>query len=112
MLALTILVASMTIEDFRHIGEIFKCHLQPKLLFRKVSCKIFEHFALQVDPVRHSFQKTAPLWRQKLDGATLAPKLAAPPSGGKATPTPPPIKLDPGYLIWIDSYFVLFKDVS
>jgi len=42
------------------------------------------------------------------DSAILAPKLAL--SGGKATP--PPLNLDPVYLIRINSYFVLIKDVS
>ncbi len=84
--------------------------LQPSLMFlvklkSLLSCKIFEHFALQVDPVieynpdpLHS--KTAPFWCQN---------WLIPLSGGKATP--PPLNLDPVYLIRIDSYFVLFKDV-
>ncbi len=43
------------------------------------------------------------------DSAILAPKLADPPFWWKSNPTPS--KSGSGYLIWIDSYVVLFIDV-
>ncbi len=72
------------------------------LMFVVVSCKIFECFALQVDTVIGFIQHRSTPFK---DSAILAPKLSV----GKATP--PPLNLDPVYLIWINSYFVLFKDV-
>jgi hypothetical protein len=44
------------------------------------------------------------------EGATLAPKLADLLSFGRSGSTP--LKLDSVNLIQIDSYFVLYKDVS
>jgi hypothetical protein len=67
-----------------------------------LSCKIFEHFALQVDPVIEFIQLGSTPFK---DSATLEPKR----SGGKATP--PPLNLDPVCLIRIDSHVKLFKDV-
>jgi hypothetical protein len=40
------------------------------------SCKIFEHFALQVDPVIEFIQHRSTPFK---DSATLVPKLADPP---------------------------------
>ncbi len=72
-----------------------------------ISCKIFEHFALQTDPVtefiklRSAHSKKAPL------GAKTCQIRF--PFGETA---PAPLKLDPVNLIQIHSYFVLYKDVS
>ncbi len=90
------------IQNSRNIG-IFSVS---QTIFVQLSCKIFEHFALQVDPVigfvppgSAPFKKV-PFWCQN---------QLIHLSGGKATP--PPLNLDPVYLIQIDSYFALFKDV-
>ncbi len=72
-----------------------------------VSCKIFEHFALQVDPVIGFIQLRSTHFK---DSATLVPKLSDPPLWWGSL-TQPPLNLDLVYLICIDTYFVLFKDV-
>ncbi len=56
-----------------------------------LSCKIFEHFALQVDPVEGFIQ---PGSTQFKSSATLAPKLADPPFWWKSL-APPPLNQDP-----------------
>jgi hypothetical protein len=71
-----------------------------------IASKIFEHFALQVDPVIEFIQ---PRYTPFKDSTILAPKLANPPFWWKSNSTP--LNLDPVYLIRINSYFVLFKDV-
>ncbi len=45
------------------------CGVYPK----KVSCRTFEHFALQTDPVTEFIKLGSALFKE---GATLAPKLA------------------------------------
>jgi hypothetical protein len=57
-----------------------------------------------VDPVNGFIEPGSAPFK---DSDILAPKLADLPFWGKATP--PPLNLDPVYLIWINSYFVLFK---
>jgi hypothetical protein len=52
-----------------------------------VSCKIFEHFALQVDPVIGFIQPGSTPFK---DSTILAPKLADPPFWWKSNSTPPP----------------------
>jgi len=69
-----------------------------------VSCKIFEHFALQVDPVIGIIQLRSTHFK---DSATLVPKLVDPPLWWGSLTRPPLNR----YPIWIDTYFVLFKDV-
>jgi hypothetical protein len=72
----------------------------------ELSCKIFEHFAIQVDPVIEFIQLGSTLFK---DSATLVPKLADPPFWWKSNSTP--LNLDPVYLNRINPYVVLFKDV-
>jgi hypothetical protein len=55
-----------------------------------MSCKIFEHFALQVDPVIEFLQLGSTPFK---DSAFLEPKLADPPIWRKSL-TPPPLNLD------------------
>jgi len=50
-----------------------------------VSCKIFEHFALQVDPVIGLIQPGSTPFK---DSSILAPKLADPPFWWKSNSTP------------------------
>ncbi len=50
-----------------------------------VSCKIFEHFALQVDPVIGFIQPGSTPFK---DSTILAPKLADPPFWWKSNSTP------------------------
>jgi len=71
-----------------------------------LSCKIFEHFALQVDPVIEFIQLRSTPFK---DSTILVPKLADPPFQWKSNSTPS--KSGSGYPIRIDSYVVLFIDV-
>ncbi len=71
-----------------------------------LSCKIFEYFALQMDPVIEFIQLGSTPFK---DSAILVPKLADPPFWWKSNSTPS--KTGSGYLIRIDSYVVLFIDV-
>ncbi len=71
------------------------------------SCKIFEHFALQVDPVIEFIQPGSTPFK---DSAILAPTLADPPFWWKSNFTPSKTASD--ILDLDDSYFVLFEDVS
>ncbi len=56
------------------------CHLSSQ-----VSCKIFEHFALQVDPVIGFVQLGSTPFK---DSTILAPNLAKPPFWWKSNSTP------------------------
>ncbi len=56
-----------------------------------LSCKIFEHFALQVDPVIEFLQLGSTPFK---DSTILVPKLADPPFWLKSL-NPPPLNLDP-----------------
>jgi hypothetical protein len=71
-----------------------------------LSCKIFEYFALQVDPVNEFIQLRSTPFK---DSTILVPKLADPPFRWKSNSTPS--KTVSGFLIWIDSYVALFIDV-
>ncbi len=71
-----------------------------------ISCKIFEYFALQVDPVIEFIQLGSTPFK---DSAILTSKLADPPFWWKSNSTP--FKSGSGYLIQINSYVVLFIDV-
>jgi hypothetical protein len=73
-----------------------------------ISCRIFEHFALQMDPVTEFIKLRSTLCKE---GATLVPKLVnlLPLWTSGSTPFS---KLDSVNLIWINSYSVLYKDVS
>ncbi len=50
-----------------------------------ISCKIFEHFALQADPVIEFIQLGSTLFK---DSAILVPKLADPPFRWKSNSSP------------------------
>ena len=69
-------------------------------------CKIFEYFALQVDPIIEFIQLRSTPFK---DSGILAPKLADPPFLWKSNSTPS--KSECGYLIRINWYVVLFMDV-
>jgi hypothetical protein len=71
-----------------------------------ISCKTFEYCALQEDQVIEFIQLGSTPFK---DSAILAPKLADTPFWWKNNSTPS--KSGSGYLIRIDSYVVLFKDV-
>jgi hypothetical protein len=58
-----------------------------------LSCKIFEHFALQVDPVIKFLKLGSTPFK---DSTILAPKLADQPFWWKSL-TPPPLNLDTVY---------------
>ena len=58
-----------------------------------LSCKIFEHFALQVDPVIEFLKFGSTPFK---DSTILAPKLADQPFWWKSL-TPPPLNLDTVY---------------
>ncbi len=73
---------------------------------KNVSCKIFEYFAEQVDPVNEFIQLRSTPFK---NSTILVPKLADPPFQWKSNSTPS--KTGSGFLIWINSYFVLFIDV-
>jgi hypothetical protein len=55
------------------------------LMFVVVSCKIFERFALQVDPVIGFIQSRSTPFK---DSTILVPKLADPPFWWKSNSTP------------------------
>jgi hypothetical protein len=69
-----------------------------------ISCKIFEYFALEVDPVIEFIQLGSTPFK---DSTILVPKLADPNFRWKSNSTPS--KSGSGYLICIDSYVVPFK---
>jgi hypothetical protein len=72
----------------------------------QLSCKIFQHFALQVYPLIEFIQLgSTPL----KEIAILVTKLADQLFWWKSNSTP--LNMDPIFLIWINSYVVLFKDV-
>ncbi len=66
----------------------------------RISCKIFEYFALQVDPVIEFLQLRSTPFKDSTtpfkDSAILATKLDDPPFWWKSL-TPPPLNLDPVY---------------
>jgi hypothetical protein len=64
-----------------------------------------------MDPVSEFIKLGSDLCKE---GTTLAPKLADPLSFWTSSSTPLYFKVnpDPVNLIWIHSYFVLYKDVS
>jgi hypothetical protein len=72
-----------------------------------VSCEIFEHFAVQVDPVIEFFQLRSTPFK---DSAILVQKLADPPFWWKKLDSIPS-KSRSRLPIQINSYFVVFKDV-
>ena len=72
-----------------------------------LSCKIFEHFARQTDPVTEFIKLGSAPFKE---GTNLVPKLANPLSLWISGSTPS--KTRSSNLIWINSYFLLYKDVS
>jgi hypothetical protein len=79
---------------------------QDKIFKKCYHVRYFELFALQVDQVIEFLQLGSIPFK---DSATLAPKLADPPFWWKSNSTPS--KSGSAYLIRIDSYVVLFRDV-